>query len=574
MFTDLSIKARLVFILTFLSVLLLVIGIIGLNGMSITEAGLKTVYEDRLVPTGQLGQIMVAMADNRAQLLLALQHDPAGEFADKHDHSIERHLDAVDSGIGKISTLWQAYMATYLTEEEKKLADDFGPKYEAYLSEGLKPVLASFRAGGFKEGNSTLLARLNPTFTAAAEAAQKLVQLQLDVAKQEYKQAESRYTNSRNLAIAAIVIGLGLSAWLGFILIRAITGPLDAAVKLARAVAEGDLTQRIEVHSTNEIGQLMQALKDMNDSLVKVVGQVRSGVDTVATASSQIAAGNLDLSSRTEEQASSLEETASSMEELTSTVRQNAENARQANQLVVSTADVAVKGGKVVSQVVDTMASIKDSSRKIADIIGVIDGIAFQTNILALNAAVEAARAGEQGRGFAVVASEVRNLAQRSASAAKEIKGLIEDSVGKVDAGGKLVDEAGKTMDEIVSSVKRVTDIMSEIAAASQEQSAGIEQVNQAIAQMDEVTQQNAALVEEAAAAAESLQDQAGKLTEAVSVFKMEGGTYRPQAERPASGNRVSAMPKSASRATPGRAMASPKKLAAAGGGNEEWEEF
>ncbi|MDZ7595363.1 MAG: methyl-accepting chemotaxis protein, partial [Thiobacillus sp.] len=256
------------------------------------------------------------------------------------------------------------------------------------------------------------------------------------------------------------------------------------------------------------------------------------------------------------------------------TVRQNAENARQANQLVVATADVAVKGGKVVSQVVDTMASIKDSSRKIADIIGVIDGIAFQTNILALNAAVEAARAGEQGRGFAVVAAEVRNLAQRSAGAAKEIKGLIEDSVGKVDAGGKLVDEAGKTMDEIVSSVKRVTDIMSEIAAASQEQSAGIEQVNQAIAQMDEVTQQNAALVEEAAAAAESLQDQAGKLTEAVSVFKMEGGTYRPQAERPASGNRVSAMPKSASRATPGRAMASPKKLAAAGGGNEEWEEF
>jgi len=259
------------------------------------------------------------------------------------------------------------------------------------------------------------------------------------------------------------------------------------------------------------------------------------------------------------------------MEELTSTVKQNAENARQANQLVVSTSEIAVKGGEVVGQVVDTMASIKDSSRKIADIIGVIDGIAFQTNILALNAAVEAARAGEQGRGFAVVASEVRNLAQRSASAAKEIKSLIEDSVGKVDAGGKLVDDAGKTMEEIVTSVKRVTDIMSEIAAASQEQSSGIEQVNQAIAQMDEVTQQNAALVEEAAAAAESLQDQAGKLTEAVSVFKLEGA-YSVRPASPVRQGSTAALPKP--KAAPARTMASPKKLAVAGGGNEEWEEF
>ncbi|OYY82227.1 MAG: methyl-accepting chemotaxis protein, partial [Hydrogenophilales bacterium 16-62-9] len=261
---------------------------------------------------------------------------------------------------------------------------------------------------------------------------------------------------------------------------------------------------------------------------------------------------------------------ASSMEELTSTVRQNAENARQANQLVVSTADVAVKGGQVVGQVVDTMASIKDSSRKIADIIGVIDGIAFQTNILALNAAVEAARAGEQGRGFAVVASEVRNLAQRSAGAAKEIKALIEDSVGKVEAGGKLVDEAGKTMDEIVGSVKRVTDIMGEIAAASQEQSAGIEQVNQAVGQMDEMTQQNAALVEQAAAAAESLQDQAARLAEAVSVFKLDGVSGQ-RAALPVLRDVVTPLPQSRPRAVP---AARPKKLAAAGGGNEEWEEF
>ena len=341
--------------------------------------------------------------------------------------------------------------------------------------------------------------------------------------------AAAAVTARSAIGLGLLVCGLVLFGVL-FVFIRSIIRPLAEAVRIARSVAAGDLTSRIDVNSQDEIGQLLLAMKDMNASLANIVGQVRTGTETIAVASREIASGNADLSNRTESQASSLEETASSMEELTSTVKQNAENARQANQLVVSSADVAVKGGKIMGQVVDTMASIKQSSRKIADIIGVIEGVAFQTNILALNAAVEAARAGEQGRGFAVVATEVRNLAQRSAGAAKEIKVLIDDSVGQVDAGGKLVDEAGKTMDEIVSSVKRVTDIMSEIAAASQEQSSGIEQVNQAITRMDEVTQHNAALVKEAAAAAESLQDQAGKLTEAVSVFKLDGVAHSPRA--------------------------------------------
>ena len=265
----------------------------------------------------------------------------------------------------------------------------------------------------------------------------------------------------------------------------------------------------------------MRALKDMNVSLLGIVSDVRSSTETIASASSQIAAGNLNLSSRTEEQASSLEETASSMEELTSTVKQNAENAHLANRLAASASEVASKGGAVVSQVVQTMESINESANKIVDIIGVIDGIAFQTNILALNAAVEAARAGEQGRGFAVVAAEVRNLAQRSATAAKEIKALISNSVEKVDLGAKLVDQAGVTMNEIVTSVKRVTDIIGEITSASQEQTAGIEQINQAICQMDMTTQQNAALVEEAAAAAASMQDQTVNLTRAVSMFNL-----------------------------------------------------
>ncbi|MBC7415460.1 MAG: methyl-accepting chemotaxis protein, partial [Herminiimonas sp.] len=344
----------------------------------------------------------------------------------------------------------------------------------------------------------------------------------------------------------------------------------------------------IVVNSTDETGRLLQALKDMNANLQKIVAEVRSGTDTIATASSEIASGNLDLSSRTEQQASSLEETASSMEELTSTVKQNADNARQANGLAMTASEVARKGGSVVAEVVQTMGSINASSRKIIDIIAVIDGIAFQTNILALNAAVEAARAGEQGRGFAVVASEVRNLAQRSAAAAKEIKSLIGDSVEKVEIGTKLVDQAGATMGEIVDSVRRVTDIMGEITAASQEQTAGIEQINQAITEMDNVTQQNAALVEEAAAAAESLQDQAANLSQVVSVFKLDHNSHivklaapvTPRATEKAALTQRIAHP--APRTAAARMPAVPRRQApskaapsgAAQGQGGDWEEF
>ncbi|MDH6591122.1 methyl-accepting chemotaxis protein [Variovorax sp. TBS-050B] len=319
------------------------------------------------------------------------------------------------------------------------------------------------------------------------------------------------------MAVVALVLGAAL-----VVSIRRTVRPLSVLSAHVQAIGQGDLSRALASDRLDEMGVITRAVESMRDGLAHVVRGVRQGTDAIATASGQIAAGNQDLSSRTEEQASSLEETAASMEQLTSTVKQNADNARQANQLALSASEVAVKGGNVVGQVVDTMASINASSKKIVDIIGVIDGIAFQTNILALNAAVEAARAGEQGRGFAVVASEVRSLAQRSGAAAKEIKGLIDDSVGKVDMGSTLVGEAGKTMEEIVGSVRRVTDIIGEITAASQEQSTGIEQVNQAIAQMDQVTQQNAALVEEAAAAAQSMQEQAASLVGAVSVFKLD----------------------------------------------------
>jgi len=377
-------------------------------------------------------------------------------------------------------------------------------------------------------------------------------------------------TMSRTLiggGILAVVLGVAVAIWLA----RNITSPLGYAVRVAKRVAEGDLTAKVEVRSKDETGQLMAALKDMNVSLLDIVTRVRAGTDTIATASTEINAGNQDLSSRTEQQASSLEETASSMEELTSTVKQNADNARQANQLAATASENAVRGGEVVAQVVDTMASIDASSKKIADIIGVIDGIAFQTNILALNAAVEAARAGEQGRGFAVVAGEVRNLAQRSAAAAKEIKDLIGDSVEKVETGSRLVDQAGRTMEDVVGSVKRVSDIISEIAAASDEQRAGIEQVNQAITQMDQVTQQNAALVEQAAAAAEAMQDQAAGLAGLVGTFRT-GDEGRMAAALPpvrqVSASRAVAPMRAARPAPSARARVEP---VAAG---DEWETF
>jgi methyl-accepting chemotaxis protein len=382
--------------------------------------------------------------------------------------------------------------------------------------------LLALVASGDKAGARQLLnGRVRESEQAYVKLLGDMTQLQKGKMDEESRLLLSEFSAGRLIMYGLAAGALALAMFAAWYATRSITKPMGEALGMARRVADGDLTAHIEVSSRDETGQLMQALKDMNTSLSKIVGEVRVGTDAIAMASTQIAAGNMDLSSRTEQQASSLQETASSMEEITGTVRQNADNARQASELAESASAVAIQGGNVVSQVVDTMGSINASAKKIAEIIGVIDSIAFQTNILALNAAVEAARAGEQGRGFSVVASEVRHLAQRSADAAKEIKTLIVDSVQQVETGSQLVSRAGATMQEVVRSVRHVTDIINEITAASQEQTTGIGQINQAISQMDGVTQQNASLVEEAAAASQSLSQQAAGLVRIVGVFKL-----------------------------------------------------
>jgi len=424
------------------------------------------------------------------------------------------------------SALQQKIEPLIESDEEKVLWQGIGKARSEYLRTR-DGIFKAKQEGNVDAANKIFTQEFLPATRQFIDNINRLSELQRADIDARAAEIEASYgaANLWMIVIGSIAVVCGLL--MSVLLTRSITRPLSDAVRVARTVAANDLTSTIVVRSRDEIGQLMAALESMNANLASTVARIRTGVDSIASASGEIAAGNTDLSSRTEQQAASLEETAASMEQLSSTVKQNADSAKQANQLAAAASETASRGGATVSEVVSTMNAISASSVKISDIVSVIDGIAFQTNILALNAAVEAARAGEQGKGFAVVAAEVRTLAQRSAQAAKEIKVLIEDTVQKIGQGSGSAERAGATMQEIVSSVQRVTDIMGEIAAASAEQADGIEQVNRAVSQMDEVTQQNAALVEEAAAAAGSMQDQSADLTRAVSAFRLPGGAER-----------------------------------------------
>ena len=519
MFKQMKVGTRLIAGFLTLSILGAVVAAIGIYNMSQMNARTDRLYTRELLGISYVKEAninLVVIGRALRNVLLA---------------SSDKDRDAAIASIAQARTGLHANLdkarGLFFSEQGKRNfaeVDRGMQEYEALVEEVTRRALSD---GLQQERRAVdyLLLTVAPKANELDTRMSSLTRIKERNAEEAAQDAAALYESSRAmmlmLVLGSVVFGVGLGVVITRSLTRQLGGEPAYASDIASRIAAGDLSVDVALRQGDR-SSLLFAMKSMRDSLAQIVGEVRNGTDAIASASRQIASGNLDLSSRTEEQASSLEETASSMEELTSTVQQNADNARQANGLATSASEVAGRGGAVVAQVVDTMASINDSSKKIVDIIAVIDGIAFQTNILALNAAVEAARAGEQGRGFAVVASEVRTLAQRSASAAKEIKLLIDDSVEKVDAGAKLVNRAGATMDEIVDSVRRVTGIMGEISSASLEQTEGIEQINMAISQMDQVTQQNASLVEEAAAAAESLQDQAGKLAELVSVFKLD----------------------------------------------------
>ena len=513
-FSNLKIGVRLGLGFGLVLALMLALAAVGLGRMSHIKHSLDGIVNDNNIQIKAISEMRQSvMSIGLATRNMALMSDPA-----QVDSEGERIVDDRDEYNSYVETLQRLVT----TDSGRALLARIAAA-QAATDPLTDQVVALLKQQKRAEATVILVEQVwgkQRSWIATLDEMVRVQERRADVATEA---AAASYQLALMLTVAISAAALLMGALTAWGVTRSITGPLRQAVGLARRVAKGDLRGELKSTSKDEAGQLTQALIEMHDSLVQIVSEVRSGTSTIAVASGEITAGNLDLSARTEQQASALEETASSMEQLMATVKQNAENARQADVLARSASAIAVQGGAVVSQVVHTMGSINSSAKRIVDIIGVIDGIAFQTNILALNAAVEAARAGEQGRGFAVVAGEVRSLAHRSAAAAKEIKMLIEDSVQQVDTGTQLVDQAGATMQEIVASVKRVNDIMDAITVASDEQTSGIEQINAAVSQMDAVTQQNAALVEEAAAAAEALQEQAGALAEVVNIFRLDG---------------------------------------------------
>ena len=570
MFKNMTVGTKLISSFLTLSVAGAIVAGIGIYNMGLINDKAGDIYNKELLGLSYIKEAnidLLFIGRARGNVLLSTTE----EERTLNKNNIKKYLVSSKENLEKAKPLFFSDRAKVLFEQYASVSKD----YEKEMWQALTLV--------DKEPLQQRSAELTNSLAQTRVHANTLDDVLTELSKQKearaaqaYVETEQLYDSSRAFMVLLVILSTFSGILLGVLITRNLKGQLGGepnyAAGVASRIAAGDLTVAIDLRPKDQTSMLF-AMREMRDSLANIVSQVRTGTDTITTASGQIAAGNLDLSSRTEEQASALEETASSMEEITSTVKQNSENSQQASTLAVNASSTAIRGGAVVSQVVDTMGSITESSRKIVDIIGVIDGIAFQTNILALNAAVEAARAGEQGRGFAVVASEVRNLAQRSASAAKEIKQLIGDSVEKVDAGSKLVEQAGATMNEIVDSIQRVADIMSDITAAGREQSAGIEQVNQAITQMDEVTQQNAALVEEAAAASQSLQDQATHLSQIVSVFTLDEAQIKTaRADKPAAA-RSPAKP-AVQRTFANKAAPQKIAFANAGSNSNDWTEF
>jgi len=567
--TTLSVKARLIGVLGLLCVMLLIGAWMGLGGMAAANESARSIYQDELIPLTSINEAARGSLNNFIALSEAAFHKDDKSIVTQKLADVAK-TEAADAAI--IKTLSQTAMSPAV----KKQWAAFQSSRDDVASSMVEIKDSLVKAGD--DTNGLLYSDVLPNVSIMTSEMNKLIALQVDESKHKYEAALASYQRIRMMTFAALGAGMLLAVLMAFFLIRSIVGTLNRAVRVANAISQGELGHDIQTRRKDELGRLLVAFRTMDERLTQTVGEVRRGSDAVSTAAQQIAHGNDDLSQRTQEQASSLEETASSMEQMTSTVKQNAENASHANQLARGAREQAERGGEVAGRAILAMSEINASSSKIADIVGLIQEIAFQTNLLALNAAVEAARAGEQGRGFAVVATEVRSLAQRSAGAAKEIKGLINDSAEKVRSGSELVNQSGKALAEIVDSVKKVTDIVAEIAAASQEQSAGIDQVNNAVMQMDEMTQQNAALVEQAAAAARAMHEQAGELTRQVGFFRLVGDaavvTSAPASARTAAAEAeavFAAVRSSAPTSSPARPSRTPAEPSNATG---VWKEF
>ncbi|RCV86196.1 methyl-accepting chemotaxis protein [Vreelandella rituensis] len=529
-----TIKARLIFMIVVMLVLMLVVGALGFSGMLSSNRAVDTIYQENMRDTQNLAQLNELAKDIILELSLSAQHEPILPVSSLHDHPVQFHMDNIVQNLSKIDATWHEFSSHEMSPEVEALADEFRDGYRNLLAHGVAPAMPLYSTGQYDKANEIALLQGLSAYREMNATLHELIALEEQVALAEYEGAVANAAFMRNLMIGAMVIAVILGGVLGGLLIQRITRPLMTAREHFHKMAAGDLTNEIAHHSNDEVGMMLVELNDMQSTLSDLIANIQRSTDSISTASSQISSGNIDLSQRTEQQASSLQETAASMEQVAATVKNNTQHTGEANKLAHKASSSASTGGEKVSQAVDKMHELTESSEKISGIVSLIDGIAFQTNILALNASVEAARAGEQGRGFAVVASEVRNLAQRSAEAAKQIQALIVVNDEVVRNGSEMVEAVGTSMQEIVTNIGKVSGLMEEVSRASDEQTSAIDQMSIAINQMDEVTQQNAALVEQTATASASLEDQSREMADMVAYFKVKHVANQPQLSRPA----------------------------------------